>query len=127
MVNIIVQEDCGNAPKKAFLRDFIVAVVKGDNTFISGSTTDDICWNYVGNGCFNGKHDALAALKRLRSDEIRELVIHTIITHGYHGCVEGALKFADGKMLAFCDVYQFRASTNNAPIKAIRTYAIING
>jgi len=127
MVNIIVQEDCGNAPKKAFLRDFIVAVVKGDNTFISSSITDYICWNYVGNECFNGKRDALAALKRLRSDEIGELVIHTIITHGYYGCVEGTLKFSDGKMLAFCDVYQFRASANNAPIKAIRTYAIING
>lgn len=28
MVNIIAQQDCGNAPKKAFLRDFIVTVVK---------------------------------------------------------------------------------------------------
>jgi hypothetical protein len=46
------------------------------------------------------------------------------VTHGYHGAADGFLKFKNGKTVAFCDVYQFRSSTSNAPIKTITTYAI---
>jgi hypothetical protein len=37
---------------------------------------------------------------------------------------DGLQKFKDGKTVDFCDVYQFISSTNNAPIRAITTYAI---
>ncbi|QBD78957.1 hypothetical protein EPA93_24425 [Ktedonosporobacter rubrisoli] len=124
MVNIIVHEDCGNAPKKLFLKDFLVAAVRNDSDFITRNTTDDICWNLVGSRNISGKQEVLPELQRLRSAEVTELIITTIVTHGYHGAANGFLKFKDGKTIAFCDVYQFRASTNNAPIKAITTYAI---
>lgn len=124
MVTITVHEDCGNAPKKLFLKDFLVAIVSNDRAFVARNTTDDICWNLVGGRCLSGKQDALPELQRSRSDEVAELIITTIVTHGYHGAVDGFLKFKDGKTVAFCDIYQFRASTNNAPIKAITTYAI---
>ena len=124
MVTITVHEDCGNAPKKLFLKDFLVAAVSNDSAFVARNTTDDIRWNLVGGRCISGKQDVLPELQRSRSDEVAELIIKTIITHGYHGAADGFLKFKDGKMVAFCDVYQFRASTNHAPIKAITTYAI---
>jgi hypothetical protein len=124
MVKITVHEDCGNAPKKLFLKDFLVAVVRNDSAFVARTTTDDIHWNLIGGQSINGKQNVLSALQRSRSNEVAELIINTIVTHGYNGAVEGLLKFKDGKPVAFCDVYQFRASTNNAPIKAITTYAI---
>ena len=125
MVKITVHEDCGNAPKKLFLKDFLVAFVSNDSAFIARNTTDNLRWNLVGGRCLSGKQDVLPALRRSRSDEVAELIITTIVTHGYHGAAEGFLKFTDGKTVAFCDVYQFRASTNNASIKAITTYAIV--
>jgi hypothetical protein len=124
MVKINVHEDCGNAPKKLFLKDFIVAIVKKDNAFLTRNTTDDVHWNLVGGQPIGGKQEVLTAFQQTRSDEVRELVVNTIVTHGYNGVVEGLLKFKDGRTIAFCDVYLFRASTNNAPIKAITTYAI---
>lgn len=124
MVTITVHEDCGNAPKKLFLKDFIVAVVGNDSAFVARNTTDDISWNLVGSRCISGKQEVLLELQRSRSNGVVELIINTIVTHGYHGAIDGFLKFKDGKTVAFCDVYQFRASTNNAPIKAITTYAI---
>ncbi|HZR40248.1 MAG TPA: hypothetical protein VFB12_09045 [Ktedonobacteraceae bacterium] len=124
MVTITVHEDCGNAPKKLFLKDFIVATVSNDSAFVARNTTDDIRWDLVGGQCTSGKQDVLTQLQRSRSDEVAELIIHTIVTHGYNGAADGFLKSKDGKMVAFCDIYQFRASTNNAPIKAITTYAI---
>lgn len=124
MVTITVHEDCGNAPKKLFLKDFIVAVVSNDSAFVIRNTTDDIHWDIVGDQCISGKQRVLTELQRSRSDEVVELIINTIVTHGYNGAVDGFLKFKDGKTVAFCDIYLFRASTNNAPIKAITTYAI---
>ncbi|GHO93871.1 hypothetical protein KSF_039190 [Reticulibacter mediterranei] len=124
MVTITVHEDCGNAPKKLFLKNFLVAVTSLDRAFVARNTTDDIRWDLVGDQCISRKQDVLTALQRSRSDEVVELIINTIVTHGYNGAANGLLKFKDGKTVAFCDVYQFRASTNNAPIKAITTYAI---
>ncbi len=125
MVTITVHEDCGNAPKKLFLKDFLVASVSNDSAFVARNTTDDIRWNLVGSRCISGKQNVLTELQHLRSDEVTELVINTIVTHGYNGAADGSLKFKGGKVVAFCDFYQFRASTNNAPIKTITTYAIV--
>ena len=124
MVKIKVHEDCGNAPKKLFLRDFVIAIVKNDNTHISRNTVDDVQWNLVGDRCIDGRRTILVEFKKSRSNKIAELIINTIVTHGYNGVVDGLLKFKDGKTIAFCDIYQFRASTNNAPIKAITSYEI---
>lgn len=124
MVKINIYEDCGNAPKKLFLKDFIIAIVKNDNAFLTRNTTDDINWNIVGVQPIDKKQDVLNAFQRTRSDQVKEFTVNTIVTHGYNGVVEGLLKFKDGRTIAFCDVYLFRASTNNAPIKSITTYAI---
>jgi len=124
MVKITADEDCGNAPKKLFLKNFIVAIVTNATTYITGNAIDDIRWNIVGGESINGIQAVLAALKRYRSDDVVELVINTIVTHGYNGVVEGVLKFKNRAVVAFCDVYEFRASTNNAPIKALTTYSI---
>ena len=123
MAKITVYEDCGNAPKKLFLKNFIVSVVEGDHDFIASNTTDDILWDRIGDERISGKLDVIAELQRLRNNDVTELIVYTIVTHGYFGATNGLLKFKDGKTVAFCDVYQFNASTNNAPIKEIKTYA----
>jgi limonene-1,2-epoxide hydrolase len=124
VVKVTVHERCGNAPKKQFVRDFLVAVAKGDSAAVSGTTTDDLAWNIVGARTVSGKAAVLAELHGERSKGVRELIINTIVTHGYDGVAEGLLTFANRKSVAFCDIYEFRASTNNAPIKAIKTYRI---
>lgn len=124
MAKITVNEDCGNAPKKLFLKDFIVATVNNDRLFLAAGTTDDVRWTQIGAAEITGKPAVLAAFRRSRSAGVAELIIHTIVTHGYHGATNGELKFRNGTTLAFCDVYEFRASTNYAPIKAITTYGI---
>src|SRR5690349_21623803 len=124
MAKIITQEDCGNAPKKLFVKEFIVAMVNNDLEFVGQNVADDIQWNMVGAEIIQGKDTFLKSLRRSRGGAILELTIHTIVTHGYDGVAEGVLKLKDGRMMAFCDVYRFKASTNNAPIKAISTYAI---
>gem|GEM_PF-2176143 len=45
MVKVIVSEDCGNSPKNMFLRDFNIAVAKGDLPFIERNIIEDITWH----------------------------------------------------------------------------------
>lgn len=124
MAKINVHEDCGNAPKKMYLKDFIVSIVKNENTFISDNITDDISWDIIGGQKISGKPDVLTELQQSRTDEVNELIINTIVTHGYDGGVEGVFKFKDGKTIAFCDIYRFSSPRNNAPIEMITTYPI---
>ncbi|MEH2513451.1 limonene-1,2-epoxide hydrolase [Nitrobacteraceae bacterium AZCC 1564] len=124
MVKVTVNERCRNAPKKEFVRDFIIAIVKGDASAAANNATDDITWHIVGGRTVTGKQAVLAELQHSRGKEVQELIITTIVTHGYDGVADGLLKYRNGKSVAFCDIYSFRASTNNAPIKAIRSYTM---
>ena len=124
MIKIIVNEDCGNAPKKLFLKDFIVGAVKNDSAFVARNVTDDIIWNIINGKHIAGKDEVLTEVRQSRSVNVVELMVNTIVTHGYDGVVNGQLKFKDGKTVAFCDIYRFRSPTNNAPIKMITTFAV---
>src|SRR4051812_3535537 len=55
MVKVNVQPDCGNAPKKIFLRDFMIAFANNDVSFILDSLADDAVWDVVGETTVNGK------------------------------------------------------------------------
>ncbi len=124
MVKINIQEDCGNAPKKLFLKEFIVSMVTNKSTFVIDNITDDIQWYVVGGQSASGKPDVLSELRQARNNGVIELTINTIVTHGYDGVVDGLLKFQNGKTVAFCDIYRFSSPRNNAPIKTMKTYSI---
>ena len=124
MVKITVHERCDNAPKKAFLRDFVIAAVNGDAAQIDEKITDDVRWNVLGRCSWEGRQQVLAQLQDFGGSSLSELVINTVVTHGYDGAVDGLLTFTDGGSRSFCHIFTFRSSTNNSPIKAIRTYEV---
>lgn len=55
MTKITLDTDCGNAPKREFLKAINVAFVKGDVAFLLESVTEDIVWTLVGNKTIEGK------------------------------------------------------------------------
>ena len=108
MTKITVKPDCGNSPKKAFLRDLNVAFAKADLETISDSVTDDISWHIVGDRRIDGKAACLAALKEMSVYKYKAsaLTIHAAIAHGYDGAVNGEHTTEDGKRYGFCDVWE---------------------
>jgi len=124
MVNITVPGRCDNAPKKAFLRDFVIAAANCDAAEIGEKITDKVRWDLLGHCSLNGRQQVLAELQNFGGPALAELVINTVMTHGYDGAVDGLLKFERGRTASFCHIFTFRAPTNNAPIKAIRTYRL---
>ncbi|MBT2734830.1 hypothetical protein [Bacillus sp. ISL-7] len=61
-------------------------------------------------------------LKQNQNNKVTELQLNTIITHGYHGSVNGTQIVENKKKYAFCNVFQFSSSRNNSKIKEMTSY-----
>lgn len=124
MAKIHVEPDCGNAPKKLFIRDFMIAAANNDASFILDALTDDILWKMVGNRSFAGKSAIESALDTVVKTNVQEMTIATIITHGDAGSADGTMRLNDGKRYGFCHVFIFNSHGKNAKIKQITSYVI---
>ena len=121
---IDVKADCGNAPKKKFLRDFIIAFFRADVDFILNSVSDDIVWDIFGNKRIEGKSAFTAALNEMSAFETGGLTIHHIITHGREAAVNGEFIMAGNKRYAFCDVCEFTSAGSHI-IKRLYSYIVL--
>lgn len=122
-MKITVPEDCGNAPKKEFIRDFNIAFAENKKEKILEFMADDIEWVFVGKQIMNGKEEVKKFLETMGDDKAEELILDTIVTHGDEAAADGVMKFS--KMaVAFCDVYKFTGHDKNAKIKNLTSYGI---
>ncbi len=99
MLKITVQADCDNAPKK-LLRDLNIAFVRADVEGILDIFSDDMCWQIIGQAELRGKAAAREALEAMKNAAATELVIHSIITDGREGAVNGVIRTGAGKSYA---------------------------
>ena len=123
MVKINVPANYGNTPKSAFIKQFNIAFVEGNVDYIVDSVTDDIMWQMVGENKYEGKEAFIAAVNSMVTDQVAELTLHTIITHGREGAANGEIQFKDGTAVSFCDVYRFRGA-KAGKIQEITSYMI---
>ena len=127
MVKVHVKPDCGNAPKKLFLRDYHIALANHDLPTILDSVADGVQWELVGQQKFDGKAEFERALKGSWDKKPEAVTIDNIITHGNTAAVNGTLTDAKGVSYGFCDVYTFTSSAQNAKNKTITSYLIQRG
>jgi|SRR5690606_37105223 len=123
MAKIHMQPDCGNAPRKLFLKDLNVALANGDIDFFTKNIQDNITWEMVGKWQVTGKESYLKSIKEHKLWKVKELTIDTIITHGPDASVSGQIKAADNSVCAFCDIYRFKG-TGGTLINSIKTFLI---
>ena len=121
MTKITVSEDCGNSPKNILLQELTIAFAKRDAKSILQSATDEIKWRIVGDRLIEGKEDLAAALNGM--EEIAELAVDHVVTHGKAGAVNGTRITADGKTLSICDVFVF-SNSKGTTVKEITSYVI---
>jgi hypothetical protein len=124
LLKIICREDCGNAPKKALLKEFRIALARGDLRTALSFVAEDVVCDVIGHRRTQGKDDFAAYAEALKSDPAKELVIDNIITHGPTGALNGRLTTAGGAVRAFCDIYVFNGASAKAKIKEIAAYDI---
>lgn len=123
MTKIIVNADCGNAPKREFLKELNVAFAKGNLEFLADSVTDKIVWNIVGDTLIEGKEKFAEELGKMKDERVGELILDRILTHGKEGAVSGIMKMLNGKKYAFSDFYEF-SGAKGTKIKSIVSFVI---
>lgn len=105
MVKIISSPDCGNSPKREFLKEFHIAMAKGDVDFLVESVVEEIDWNRIGVSTISGKESFAAELKKL--SKVKELTLDQILSHGKEGAINGVFSTVEGKQITFSDFYVF--------------------
>ena len=108
MAKVQIQPDCGNAPRKLFLKDLQVAIANGDLSFVTDNIPDKIKWEIVGQKIITGQENYLKALRGTKHWKAKELIIDTIITHGPDASVSGQITTTNNSKFAFCNVYRFK-------------------
>ncbi|XEC96712.1 hypothetical protein AB6A23_09365 [Paenibacillus tarimensis] len=121
-VKVICKEDCGNAPKKILIRDFVTALGRIDQESIRAFLADDIQADIVGMRQIQGIDEFMEFARLSQEARITEIKIDTILTHGYGGSVSGVMK-TENNSFAFGEFYRFN-SVKNAKIKEITSYRI---
>ncbi len=126
MAKITCKTDCGNAPKKRFIKDFCTAIAHGKPETIMRMMTDDIHLNVPGHMSINGKKEVE---KHIRKEALRrkitELILENILSHGKYCAANGIQKFADGGRVAFCNMYTFSSHSKTALLSEISIYSIL--
>ncbi|MCV9385449.1 nuclear transport factor 2 family protein [Reichenbachiella ulvae] len=125
-LKINCQPNCGNSPKMAFLRDFNLAFARGDVDFILDNVSEDIHWEVIGEGVIEGKEAFGKSIKEMAAFVPEEITIYQIVSHGKQGGLNGELIFPDGKLIAFCDMYEFVSAGKNL-IRKMYSYAMNKG
>jgi hypothetical protein len=124
MVKVVIDEDCENAPKKQYIRDFNIAFAKSDTSRLLSMVSDDVSWTMVGTKTIEGKAAVGKELQTMLETKATALIVDSIISHGNRCAASGVLEYGDGGSGAFCDMYVFTSHGKNARIKDVTSYAI---
>jgi len=123
MAKIEIQPDCGNAPRKAFLKDLHIAIANGDLGYLVSIIPEGITWDIVGQQQINGKEGYLTEITRYKLWNVKELIIDTMITHGPDASVSGHITTADNEQFAFSEIYRFKGAGGKT-LKSVTTFVI---
>jgi hypothetical protein len=123
MVKVILPANCGNAPKIHFIKNMNIAFANNDKDFILDCLADDFCWIAPGDWEMHSKRVVTEHINNLLGNDIIQITIKIIFTHGDKGASDGLLKLQDGHEIAFCDIYKFNSHSKNSKLIEITTYA----
>lgn len=124
MTEIVVKDDCENAPRKAWLRDFNIAFINGEVDATLEFVTEDVTWNLVGEAKIEGREGMRAWLESMAGKSARRVVLENIITHGDTAAINGMYEMESGSTFAFCDIYEFTGAAADKPIRNYTSYVI---
>ncbi len=123
-MRIVCPEDCGNAPRKAQLRDFTIACARGALESNVELLSESVEWEIVGSQRLVGLDAVRGHLEDETVQRPVELRIHTIITHGNTAALNATLFEPNGTRVEVCDVYVFAGFGKRGKIKEVKSYRI---
>lgn len=102
--------------KEEFIRDFNEAFAKNDLDFILGSMTENIVWDFVGEGTRKGKEAVKEFLKPMENIKTLEMDLLQIISREQSVAANGRMKIKEPsgeiKSFGFVDFYELDGQKN---------------
>ncbi len=123
MTRVNLSEDCGNSPKNLLIQTLTVALAKRDSAGVLELASEPFVWDFVGQRRVEGLEALAGALEALKQEAVEELTVRHVLTHGIAGASNGVLQMADGRTLAFCNVFVFSSAKAKA-VREITTYLV---
>lgn len=114
--------DCGNAPRRAIIRDFVLALYEKNVEHLSNILSDRIEWHVVGAASLRGPDAVVSWVQQ--SEVVNRLEFHTILTHGREGGADGEIRTVDGKVFGFAHVFLFAGAAKTAKLTLVRSYLV---
>ncbi|MGB3633319.1 MAG: nuclear transport factor 2 family protein [Rubrobacteraceae bacterium] len=124
MVDVVVEEDCGNAPKKVLIKDWLVSLATGEIDAVTSQLTEDAQWDVAGSRAAEGMKGVSTIVAELGTLPVATLVIGNILSHGKRVAADGSLRLRDGREVRFAYFFTFSGHGRTAKISEISTYAI---
>lgn len=123
MAEISIQVDCGNSPKREFLKEYHIALANGDIDFVAQNLAEEVKWEVNGGPVITTKAAFLKALQGFSMWKVKKLALDAVITHGNEAAVSGQFVTKDNLDFVFCEVYKFKGFKGTT-IKSIKTFLI---
>lgn len=89
-LEVTVDADCGNAPRKAQVRDWLIALAEADVETVCSELAGDVRWDVVGSRVYAGVDEVRRRVQQFAADRGSRLFIRHLLSHGKQVCAEGA-------------------------------------
>lgn len=118
-LQINVEADCGNAPRKAHVRDWLIAFAKGDADAVCRDLADDVCWDVAGKQRYDGIGEVRTYVEKLTEEHVDELTICHLLSHGKQVAAEGTTTSS-----RFAHIITYTGHGKTAKIAEIISYTV---
>ena len=122
-MKIQIDEDCGNAPKKATIRDLLVFLAREEYDQVMDYMTEDIQWERAGGEKVAGRENLAALLSQLTDPSANSFTVTDILSHGDRCAASGTFRRADGNQSHVGHFFRFNGHGKNAKIGRVMTYS----
>lgn len=89
MAKITISPDCGNAPRKLFLKTFHETIANGQPDDLRNSVSTSAEFSIAGEEKVVGNENIVKRIQHSPLWKVKELKVETIITHGPDASVSG--------------------------------------
>lgn len=120
-LKVTVDADCGNAPKKEQVRDWVIDLARGNVKEVCESLSDDVTWEEAGSDTTSGTESVRSRITELARSEVSAIEVRHLLSHGKQVVVEGTLT-CDGSDERFVHIITFSGHGKGAMISEVLTY-----
>ena len=120
-LDVEVAPDCGNAPRKAHIRDWLVHLAAGDIDSVCAELADDVVWETAGSDTLTGIEEVRSRIERLAERKVSRLQIRYLLSHGKEVAAEGSTAGDEGDQ-RFVRLITYSGHGKNANISRIVSY-----